>query len=57
MTSCSRIGSSPSSPTSTRVARAQSRLIPASYPQDPQWDLETSGELNTATAPIQTQGT
>ena len=47
----------PSGPASTGVARAQSLLTPASYPQDPPQDLKTSGEWNTASAPIQSRGT
>ena len=38
-----------------RVARAHSRLTTASYPQHPPSDLKTSGEWNTASAPIQSR--
>jgi hypothetical protein len=48
---------SPSGPASTGVARAQSRLTPASYPQDPPGDLKTFGEWNTESAPTQSRGT
>jgi hypothetical protein len=42
---------------STGVARAQSCLTTASYPQHLPSDLRTSGEWNTASAPIQSRGT
>jgi hypothetical protein len=42
----------PSGPASTGVPRARSQLTPASYPQDRPRDLKTSGEWNTAAAPI-----
>ena len=46
----------PSSPSSTGVGRAHSRLTIASYPQHPPRDLQTSGEWNTASTPIQLRG-
>ena len=47
----------PSGPTSTWVAWVQSQLTPTGYPQDPPRDIKTSGEWNTAAAPIQSCGT
>ena len=37
---------------STWVPWAWSLKTPTRYPQDPQWDLKTSGEWNTDSAPI-----
>ena len=42
--------STPFGATSTGVARAQSRLTPASYSQHQSWDLKTSGDLATLPA-------
>jgi hypothetical protein len=47
----------PSGPANTGVARLRSRLTPTNYPQDPPWDLKTSGEWNTVSSPIQSHGT
>jgi hypothetical protein len=47
----------PSGPSSTGVARVKSPLTTASYPQHLPSDLKTSGEWNTASAPIQSRGT
>jgi hypothetical protein len=40
-----------------RVARTHSRLTTSSYPQHPPSDFKTSGEWNTASAPIQSHWT
>jgi hypothetical protein len=45
-----KVNNGPSSPTSTGVARAQSRLTPTSHPQHPPWDLKTSGDPATLLA-------
>ena len=52
-----RIGNKPFRSEQHWVARAHSRLTTASYPQHPPSDLKTSGEWNTASAPIQSLGT
>jgi hypothetical protein len=46
----------PTPRTSTGVARVQSWLTPNSYAQHTPQDLKTSGEWNTASAPIQSRG-